>query len=301
MDIDPFDTILYQSPRVTVSRFCAHPSEPRFHDSGPARFDCFVFPISGVRIQHTGGEPLLTSPNVVMFYNRGQTYARDRLGPAGDICDWFSIERGAMREALRFADPAAADREDRLFRLTQGPSDARTYLLQRLVVRHLREAETVDPLFVEETALRLIERVLANAVQARKLPGAKATKDRPAQDHHDQVAVAERLLVERFHEPLTLDDIAKQTGGSVFHLARLFRRRTGFPLHVFRNQLRLRTALEAVADSGADLTDLALDLGFSSHSHFTAAFRQAFGIAPSALRKTATGRRVRELAETIKR
>ncbi|HEX3528498.1 MAG TPA: hypothetical protein VH988_15645 [Thermoanaerobaculia bacterium] len=43
MDIDPFDTILYQSPRVTVSRFSAHPSEPRFHDSGPARFDCFVF------------------------------------------------------------------------------------------------------------------------------------------------------------------------------------------------------------------------------------------------------------------
>ncbi len=303
MDIDPFDTILYQSPRVTVSRFCAHPTEPRFHDSGPARFDCFVFPISGVRIQHTGGEPLLTSPNVVMFYNRGQTYVRDRLGPAGDICDWFSIERGAMREALRFADPAAADREDNLFRLTQGPSDARTYLLQRLVVRHLREAETVDPLFVEETALRLIERVLANAVRAQKLPGAKFTKDRPEPDHLDQVAVAEDLLVRRFHEPLTLDDIARQTGGSVFHLARLFRRRTGFPLHVFRNQLRLRTALEAVAQPGADLTDLtdlALDLGFSSHSHFTAAFRQAFGIAPSALRKTATGRRVRELAEKIK-
>lgn len=298
MDIDPFDTILYQSPRVTVSRFRAHPSEPRFHDSGPARFDCFVFPISGVRIQHTGGEPLLTSPNVVMFYNRGQTYVRDRLGPSGDICDWFSIERGAMREALRLSDPAAADREDELFRLTHGPSDARTYLLQRLVVRHLREAETVDPLFVEETALRLIERVLANAVRAQKLPGAKATKGRP--DQLDQVAVAEHLLVQRFHEPLTLDDIARQTGGSVFHLARLFRRRTGFPLHAFRNQLRLRTALEAVAHPGADLTDLALDLGFSSHSHFTAAFRQAFGIAPSALRKTATGRRVRELAEKIK-
>ncbi|HEX3528499.1 MAG TPA: AraC family transcriptional regulator [Thermoanaerobaculia bacterium] len=241
-----------------------------------------------------------------MFYNRGQTYVRDRLGPGGDVCDWFSIERGAMREALRLADPAAADREDDLFRLAQGPSDARTYLLQRLVVRHLREAETVDPLFVEETALRLIERVLANAVRAQKLPGAKATKGRPAPRHldpvdrFDQVAVAEDLLVRRFHEPLTLDDIAQQTGGSVFHLARLFRRRTGFPLHVFRNQLRLRTALEAVAQPGADLTDLALDLGFSSHSHFTAAFRQAFGIAPSALRKTATARRVRELAEKIK-
>lgn len=307
MDIDPFDTILYQSPRVTVSRFHAQPSEARFHDSGPARFDCFVFPISGVRIQYTGRAPLVTSPNVVMFYNQGQTYVRDRVGPAGDLCDWFSIERELMREALRLVDPAAADREDGLFRLTHAPSDARTYLLQRLVVRHLREAETVDPLFVEETALRLIERVLANTVQAQRLPGTKRSGTPPAAEHHrdhgdhrDQAVLAEHLLVQRFHEPLTLDDIAKQTGGSVFHLARLFRRRTGFPLHVFRNQLRLRAALESVALPGADLTDLALDLGFSSHSHFTAAFRQAFGVAPSALRKTATARRVRELAETIK-
>jgi AraC family transcriptional regulator len=302
MEPDPFDTFLYESPRVTVARFRARPCDARFHDSGPTRYDCFVFPTTCVRIQHAGREPLITNPNVVAFYNRGQVYARDPVSPEGDLCDWFSVERGVLREALGMADPAAADRDDRVappFRLTHGPSDARTYLLQRLVVRHLQEAEQVDPLFVEETALRLLERVLGNAVRARVLPGTKPSGGAAAPDQADLVEAAEQLLVDRFRDPITLDDIVRRTGGSIFHLARLFRRRTGFPLHAYRNQLRLRAALEQAALPGVDLTDLALDLGFSSHSHFTAAFRQAFGVAPSVLRQTATGRRVRELAEKI--
>jgi AraC-like DNA-binding protein len=34
-----------------------------------------------------------------------------------------------------------------------------------------------------------------------------------------------------------------------------------------------------------DVTDLAMALGFSSHSHFSAAFKQAYGQTPSAFRK----------------
>ena len=34
-----------------------------------------------------------------------------------------------------------------------------------------------------------------------------------------------------------------------------------------------------------DLSRLALDLGYSSHSHFTAAFRRSFDVPPSAARK----------------
>ena len=45
--------------------------------------------------------------------------------------------------------------------------------------------------------------------------------------------------------------------------------------------------------------DVALDLGYSSHSHFTAAFRQAFGIAPSAFRRKATAEAVRELSARL--
>jgi len=40
-------------------------------------------------------------------------------------------------------------------------------------------------------------------------------------------------------------------------------------------------ALEHRLEHGADLTEAALDAGFSSHSHFTAAFTAEFGVPPS--------------------
>jgi AraC family transcriptional regulator len=55
-------------------------------------------------------------------------------------------------------------------------------------------------------------------------------------------------------------------------------------LHLYRNQLRLRTALESLAHRHTDLSDLALALGFSSHSHFTETFRRAFAPTPSSVR-----------------
>jgi len=75
---------------------------------------------------------------------------------------------------------------------------------------------------------------------------------------------------------------------------RLFHRQTGTTLHAYRNQLRLRAALERLTDPGVDLLDTALDLGYSSHSHFTETFRRSFGITPFTGRGNLTATRVRE-------
>ena len=58
-------------------------------------------------------------------------------------------------------------------------------------------------------------------------------------------------------------------------------------MHAYRVQLRLRHALERVAEPAADLASVALDLGFASHSHFTAAFRRAYGRTPGDFRRAA--------------
>ena len=91
------------------------------------------------------------------------------------------------------------------------------------------------------------------------------------------------LLGRRFTEPMTLAEIAAAIGTSPFHLCRSFRRATGTTLHEYRNQLRLRSALDRL-EAADDLSQLALELGYSSHSHFTAAFRRSFGFTPSMAR-----------------
>jgi AraC family transcriptional regulator len=64
-------------------------------------------------------------------------------------------------------------------------------------------------------------------------------------------------------------------------------------MHQYRRRLRLRAALEAVTSGDATLTEIALGLGFPSHSHFTNAFRVEFGVLPSALRRASSSSRGR--------
>ena len=80
----------------------------------------------------------------------------------------------------------------------------------------------------------------------------------------------------------TLAGIAREIGGSPVYLTQVFQQVEGLPLYRYHLRLRLRLArsLDLIAER-ANLSALAQDLGFSSHSHFSAAFRQAYGVPPS--------------------
>ena len=67
-------------------------------------------------------------------------------------------------------------------------------------------------------------------------------------------------------------------------LTQLFHAVEGVPLHAYLTGLRLARALAELPHTD-DLTELALELGFSSHSHFSARFRRAFGLTPSEFRR----------------
>jgi AraC family transcriptional regulator len=154
---------------------------------------------------------------------------------------------------------------------TYAPVDRASYLQQHLIARHLVH-EPHDALFVEETAMQLLRNVL-------RREAARATRD----SHRALAEAAKEMLVSTMAEPLSLQELAAQLSVSPFHLARVFRRETGYSLHAYRIHLRLRQALVRLPESRGNLTGLALELGFASHSHFTDTFRRAFGIAPSAV------------------
>ena len=100
-------------------------------------------------------------------------------------------------------------------------------------------------------------------------------------------------------EAVTLDDVAAAVNASPFNFSRIFQQQTGMPIHRYLTVLRLRAALELIADPHADLTGVALDLGFSSHSHFTDVFRREFGETPSAVRQKQTNKAIREMSKNL--
>jgi AraC-like DNA-binding protein len=96
-----------------------------------------------------------------------------------------------------------------------------------------------------------------------------------------------------------LEFFARTLHTSEFHLARVFRNGTGFSLFGYRRHLRLRVALDLLADPGVELTAVAHTLGFATHSHFTDSFRQTFGVTPSALRRANGSGVLRELRAAV--
>ena len=239
-----------------------------------------VFPRTSVTITHVGKAPVVADPNIVMFYNDGQVYSRGKLSDKGDLCEWFGLAHELIADAIRPFDAHVDDHPCAPFRFSHGPSDTASYLMQRLVVNHILKNDELDQLFVEEAVLMTLKQVIENNYrQHGALPQkAKLSVDREVTD------AVQKVLATRFEQSLSLDQIAMDLNYSPFHLCRIFHKQTGQSIHQYLKQIRLRTALEYVTQPNIDLTNLATKLGFSSHSHFTEAFRKTFGAPPSTLR-----------------
>jgi AraC-like DNA-binding protein len=230
-----------------------------------------------VTIAHAGGRRFTADTTVVTFYNRGQLYARGAVDDSGDHSDYFAVERDLALELARASDPEVGERP---FPFDHAPSPASAYLRQRALFERLARGEPAGDLEVEETVLGLLASVLDAAFATRVRAAAAAD----AGEEEDVVRRARLVLGEGFAQSLSLASLAREVGVSRSRLCRVFRRRTGTTLHAYREQARLRAALEALASPARDLTELALDLGYSSHSHFSASFRRAFGLRPTEAR-----------------
>ena len=88
------------------------------------------------------------------------------------------------------------------------------------------------------------------------------------------------LLRERLTEPPALEEIGRAVGCSPFHLSRTFSAETGQTIPQYTRQLRLERAAELLRTGKFNVTEAALEVGYSSLSHFSQAFHETFGCCP---------------------
>jgi AraC-like DNA-binding protein len=88
------------------------------------------------------------------------------------------------------------------------------------------------------------------------------------------------LLREKLAEPPNLEEIGRFVGCSPFHLSRTFSTETGLTIPQYIRQLRLERAAELLRSGNFNVTEAALEVGYSSLSHFSQAFHEAFGCCP---------------------
>lgn len=274
----PLERLLFASPSVGIGTFRCAAEDPRFSDTGPSSTYCFAFPRTSVWIQHAGGAPFVADPGIVTYYNAGQEYSRRKLSPDGDRAEWFAIAPHIAEEIIAALAPASVRRRrsDAVFGFTHGPSDAATYLAQRRICDRLSAGADLEALEIEEQVIQLLATLAPRAVERSSRTDAETVRRKRTLTED-----ARALLASTAAENMHLAEVARQLSCSVFHLCRVFKEIHGTTLHAYRVDVRLRMALERIVDSRADLTRVALDLGFCSHSHFTAAFRRQFGVTPS--------------------
>ncbi|RWB26347.1 MAG: AraC family transcriptional regulator [Mesorhizobium sp.] len=85
-------------------------------------------------------------------------------------------------------------------------------------------------------------------------------------------------------EAVSLDDVAKSSGVSRFHVTRAFGAATGHSVMGYVRSRRLTEAARKLAAGAPDILSVALDAGYASHEAFTRAFRDQFGTTPELMR-----------------
>ena len=283
MQANTIHRTLFENERLVLGEFWCPPESRCWHGlNSVSAAPHVIFPRTPVTIRQLGREPVVCDRNHVLFFNPGQRFFRSLRSRDGDRSYYVELAPELMFSLGRLTS----------FPFAFGPCDPSVFLLQRLAVRHLRE-ESPDQLLVEECMTEAVAQALerASSFHGLRAKGREATWAA----HREIVDQTKELLAARFRERLTMGEIAGAIGVSRFHLSRVFRSSTGFSMHGYRNQLRLRAALERIADSQARLPALASELGFSSHSHFTAAFRESFGVAPSELRGRVTRAKLQDV------
>jgi AraC-like DNA-binding protein len=96
---------------------------------------------------------------------------------------------------------------------------------------------------------------------------------------------ARDMLREVHDTPPSIRDVAREAAMSPFHFIRQFESVFGQTPHQFRIQSRLERARHLLALSDYSVTDVCMEVGFSSLGSFSALFARRFGTSPSAYRR----------------
>ncbi|MEO7150980.1 MAG: AraC family transcriptional regulator [Burkholderiaceae bacterium] len=224
-----------------------------------------VLPYAGAFQWHVGAKTVFLDATRVLFVGAGEDYADAHVAGGGHDSIIITPRLSLLQELCGHAVPSRHPAFHSVAKPTMPRMNMRTHRLLRL------EASVNDPLASDELMIALLGEALE--------PPQKVVRASPLR----VVDWAKQFLHASADQPISLDEIAHAVQVSGAYLTDAFTRSEGMPLCRYRMRLRLNRALVDLP-SCEDITRLALDLGFSSHSHFSTAFKSLFGVSPSSFR-----------------
>jgi AraC family transcriptional regulator len=282
-------TRLLNNDVATIDEVIAHP-RGAVRDTDTQLDHCaLVLPLRGVFATHfSSRQHVVTTPGDSLWLEAGVPHWYSFPAGVGDQCLVLRWNKDAIAE---FApELSSLTTKDRARLDYNTPLGADATLTRSLLWHRLRNA-SIDVLETETMCVGLLGEILRARCDAPRL---RARRTETQLRHRRRLHDAREQMALDPQRRWTLAALAEIAHMSSFHFAHVFKREFGVSAYEYALRLRLVAALDGVLDSRADLSMIALDAGFSSHSHFTAAFHRQFGTTPLALRSRVTrGRAVR--------
>jgi AraC-like DNA-binding protein len=148
-------------------------------------------------------------------------------------------------------------------------------LVQALLERCAKEQPGPEEVTVSLAAADRLQELLGTARAEDRAPAFSPILRRLVKEHLDRT----------LHAPVDADAVAALTGLARTQFSLAFRQSFGSSLHQYVVDLRIGRAKQHLLSTEASLTELAYQLGFASHAHFSTVFKNRVGVTPSQFRQ----------------
>ena len=280
-DLAPVETLLFRSDLIKVGSFVCDADHPSFSVSESLDNDVFVMPKVPIWDRRDNGEFRFVEPGAILMHRAGQTLERRRAAAHGELTYWFGVHPDVFVDALQRYDLPTREMDGALI------ADPKLRYRLALLLKNIENA-TPDQLAVEEGVLMIFHQICERRAEHSKTK--RGARLGVALRQRRLVDSARAFLDVHLSENIGLDLVASTAGSSLFHLCRVFREQTGLTMHAHRTRQRLWHVVEQLVDGDAlSLSRLAIEQGFSSHSHLSRVFQKQMGMPPSVVRAGSRG------------
>lgn len=155
-------------------------------------------------------------------------------------------------------------------------------LLEQLVATGQSPEGLMQNLKQTETAIQLLRRALECISVPFTVCPVPACRFLANDNERDKVIVAQGVIREHLDSPLTIKELSRKVAMNECYLKKGFKALTGKTIHEYTRELRIAKAKELLQE-GQSVSDVANNLGYSSISHFSTAFKKATGTKPCEL------------------
>lgn len=148
------------------------------------------------------------------------------------------------------------------------------------------EAYTMSDIYIQAAdECTEIEQVIDLLEQAQIDYASRMKKILQKNEYSVYVRHAIDYIYDHLHEPITMESLARREGLNPSYFSKIFSEEIGTPVKAFIISKKIQTAENMLEKSDYSVADIALSLGFSSQSAFTATFKKLTGTTPASFRK----------------